>query len=207
MSEFDAINTIHDQDKMLEELWNEFADVPMDPSTECIDADFAIWKKGTEREDIWHWFDERYSKGVAHLLYHQQNDRTYTVTEYCNHCESEIEMRWNTDVDGYMAFCPVCGERLMLCDECRHTEGEGPCDYNSATDSCRHTKRSTHFAMFTSVERMIAIVNHAIDYIGECYNGRELYEELAGSLGMDDDEIIAAGFTSLKEFMDGGSDE
>lgn len=63
--------------------------------------------------------------------------RTYTVTEMCPNCESEIEMRWDTDKMGFYAFCPLCGNRLMLCDECRHS-GEGPCDYDGKTDSCRH---------------------------------------------------------------------
>lgn len=64
--------------------------------------------------------------------------RTYLVTEVCPHCESEVEMRWNTDTMGYKAFCPVCGKRLMLCDECRHTEGTPGCDYNSRLDCCRN---------------------------------------------------------------------
>lgn len=75
------------------------------------------------------------------------SDRTYIVTEVCPHCESEIEMRWDTDNRGFKAFCPVCGKRLMLCDECRHTsDGEHPspniCDYSSQTDSCRRNLES-----------------------------------------------------------------
>ncbi len=62
------------------------------------------------------------------------SERTYTVTEWCPHCESEIEMRWDTDKQGFKAYCPVCGKRLMLCDEC-HQLG-GPCNYDSTTDSC-----------------------------------------------------------------------
>lgn len=60
---------------------------------------------------------------------------------------------------------------------------------------------------FTSPERMEDIANHAIDYLGETLNGRALYESLACTLGMDDDEILAAGFTTLKEFMEGKHDE
>lgn len=63
-------------------------------------------------------------------------ERTYVVTEPCPHCGNEIEMRWNTDADGFKAFCPVCGKRLMLCDECIHAEDYRGCDYNSASDSC-----------------------------------------------------------------------
>ncbi len=64
------------------------------------------------------------------------NERTYTVTECCPHCESEIEMRWNTDTQGFKAFCPVCGKRLMLCDECTHAKDSRGCDYDSRSDSC-----------------------------------------------------------------------
>ena len=53
-------------------------------------------------------------------------ERTYTVTEWCSNCESEIEMRWDTDTRGFEAFCPVCGERLVLCDECLHAEDNPP---------------------------------------------------------------------------------
>lgn len=69
-------------------------------------------------------------------------ERTYTVTEYCPHCENEIEMRWDTDTRGFKAFCPVCGKRLMLCDECRHTGRGGGCDYSSETDSCRYNPQT-----------------------------------------------------------------
>ena len=63
------------------------------------------------------------------------------VTEVCPHCESEITMTWDVAQAGYKAFCPVCGERLMLCDMCLHPEGEGgSCDYDSETDACEHNR-------------------------------------------------------------------
>ncbi len=67
------------------------------------------------------------------------------VTEYCNNCETEITMEWNVKVLGYKAYCPVCGERLMLCDECQHPNGEfdDRCDYDSATCTCKHSKEDT----------------------------------------------------------------
>lgn len=69
----------------------------------------------------------------------EDGPRTNIVTELCPHCEREVEMVWNTDAHGYKAFCPVCGKRLMLCDECQHS-GTGDCDYSRDTDSCRHNK-------------------------------------------------------------------
>lgn len=66
----------------------------------------------------------------------------YEVTEWCPHCESEITMTWDVQSMGYKAFCPVCGERLMLCDECQHSGPNGEytdrCNYDSKTDTCRH---------------------------------------------------------------------
>ena len=62
----------------------------------------------------------------------------FTVTEVCPNCESEITMAWSTIDNGYKAFCPICGNRLMLCDECQHGEPSFDCDYNGATDTCRH---------------------------------------------------------------------
>ena len=64
------------------------------------------------------------------------------VTEYCPHCETEIEMSWDVRVLGYKAYCPICGERLMLCDACQHDLEDDHyldnCDYCTVTDSCRH---------------------------------------------------------------------
>lgn len=57
------------QDAELEQLWHEFADVPMNPDTEEMEAPFMHFPVGTPREDIWHWFDKLHSKGVVYLLY------------------------------------------------------------------------------------------------------------------------------------------
>lgn len=59
-----------------------------------------------------------------------------------------------------------------------------------------------HTRRFATQERMAEIANNAIDSFGGMLNGRSLYEALAGSLKMSDEEIIAAGFTTLKEFME-----
>lgn len=66
-----------------------------------------------------------------------KEERTYIVTECCPHCEHEIEMRWNTEELGFEARCPVCGGRLMLCDECQHLDNPVTCDWNRHSDSCR----------------------------------------------------------------------
>lgn len=35
--------------------------------------EIAMFPKGTDREEIWHWFDENHPKGVAYLLYRGEN--------------------------------------------------------------------------------------------------------------------------------------
>lgn len=59
-------------DTTLERRWEQLDDVPFDdpgPEQDMVLAeDWWNFEKGTPREDIWHWFDERYSKGVAYLL-------------------------------------------------------------------------------------------------------------------------------------------
>lgn len=60
-------------DAFLEEKWREFADVLIDYTDDYPDGVIAngwfIFDKGTERMDIWHWFDDHYSKGIHALLY------------------------------------------------------------------------------------------------------------------------------------------
>ncbi len=70
-----------------------------------------------------------------------KDDRTYKVIEVCPHCMNEIEMTWDTDQRGFKAFCPVCGKRLMLCDECMHLEDGRGCDYDSKNDCCRFSRK------------------------------------------------------------------
>lgn len=73
---------VEDRDKTLEDLWDKFGDIPMNPETERIERDFCydngnvIFPAGTHREDIWHWFDERYSQGVYYLMYKTDMKKT-----------------------------------------------------------------------------------------------------------------------------------
>ena len=72
-------------DSDLEDLWRELADVPFDDGDPDVDMTLAEnWKwfsKGTPREEIWHWFDERHSKGVAFLLYGTQDPEQQETPE------------------------------------------------------------------------------------------------------------------------------
>lgn len=68
-------STIRTIDKQIEKVWDELTNIPFDEDTTSNDSsylvlgeDYHIWKKGTERDIIWCWFDNNHSKGVAWLL-------------------------------------------------------------------------------------------------------------------------------------------
>lgn len=88
-----AMETLEQRDKTLEQLWDELTDIPMNANTEQTEEQFLHFPAGTDREDIWHWFDMRYSKGVAYLLYSGAEDyvpearRLYGLKKLCFDCE------------------------------------------------------------------------------------------------------------------------
>lgn len=91
---FPVIPKTADTDRKLEELWAALEDVSMDPETETIEERFLDFPAGTSRETIWHWFDERYSRGVYYLMYNTGEDHTVEIakmthlSEICEDCES-----------------------------------------------------------------------------------------------------------------------
>lgn len=112
--------TLRERDKRLEELWSQLEDVPMDPDTERLEAPFLHFPAGTSREDIWRWFDERHSKGVAYLLHGDGVDRTEdTATlcyqkQLCTECDSETCV---FNPDGICKFPFVGGRAPGLNDD------------------------------------------------------------------------------------------
>lgn len=51
----------------LEMFWDELGNVPVNDDG-ILQESFLWWPKGTDREDIWHWFDEKYPGGVKKLM-------------------------------------------------------------------------------------------------------------------------------------------
>ena len=82
---------LEDRNRELEELWAEFEDIPMDPETDQIESAFLHFPAGTHREEIWHWFDQRHSKGVYYLLYacnaEQKTKKISTLVQLYNLCD------------------------------------------------------------------------------------------------------------------------
>lgn len=121
------IEPLRDRDDMLEELWAQFGEAPMNPETECIEAPFLGWGPGTNREEIWHWFDCRYSKGIAHLLHGVGNDkagqfsRMMYLRQLCMECTSST-CQFNHG--GECRFAMVHERKPRISDE------DGCIDYN-----------------------------------------------------------------------------
>lgn len=122
----DYIETVAERDELLEELWEQFGDVPMNPETEKMEARFLCFPTGTEREEIWRWFDARYSTGVAGLLYKHGGDddhdvaRIYRMKKLCCPCD-EADCVFNRNRE--------CRLPLIECREpiIRKSEGEDYC--------------------------------------------------------------------------------
>ena len=122
----DRFRTLEERDLILEQVWKELGDIPMDPETEKIEEDFYIFPKGTDREEIWHWFDKRHSKGVAYLLYADSVEHTPEITRLawsrsclCSECSSSLCI-WNPE--GICLFPLISGRKAIVtgegCNDC-----------------------------------------------------------------------------------------
>lgn len=89
--------TIEQRDEELEKLWDELSDVPFDENEDgelVLTEDWYCFDAGTEREEIWHYFDKRHSKGVAYLLYGgnpapTDTDKLVELDAMCFECDAE----------------------------------------------------------------------------------------------------------------------
>ena len=103
------METLQERDAALEQIWKQFADHPINPETEKIEAPFlhlpmsnddyfVSFDAGTPKEDIWLWFDERHSKGVWFLLYGKQTCSSCHETYWSAQNQFDID-----DVKSYIA--------------------------------------------------------------------------------------------------------
>lgn len=131
--EFD---TLTERDEELEALWDKFGDVPMNPDTEKIEEPFIHFPAGTDREDIWHWFDERHSKGVAYLLccgnaerreltdaellklcieYQKRSDETDIREWFENMDDDDIKESYGVTRDELSTLIPAMARKMRKC--------------------------------------------------------------------------------------------
>ena len=68
----------------------------MNPETEELEAAFLHFPAGTNRLEVWHWFDDRYSKGVSFLLYGIQADS--------RRCEIVWDIQKQNDIEDVQSY-------------------------------------------------------------------------------------------------------
>ena len=74
------------RDEWLEEKWHEFADIPViefdtsDSLGMAIEEPFYCYDIGTPQEDIWHDFDNLYSKGLHALMFPDEKVTTDAIS-------------------------------------------------------------------------------------------------------------------------------
>lgn len=61
--------TEEEYDNTLDLMWEQLEDIPINETGENIEEDFYKWKKGTEKEEIWHWFDIRIPEGIENRYF------------------------------------------------------------------------------------------------------------------------------------------
>lgn len=66
----------------------------------------------------------------------------FEVCEVCPDCGAENIMRWDVEKEGYTTYCPHCGSKMMLCDECLHSDNAPICDWNPRNGCCREHKKA-----------------------------------------------------------------
>ncbi len=71
-------------DKLIDEIWDISADAGFDEDRDdrlILAEDSFIWKPGTDREEIWHWFDEHHSKGVTTCCTKDRKEKLMTKAQ------------------------------------------------------------------------------------------------------------------------------
>lgn len=53
----------------LDKMWEQLSDIPVNDTGEIIEDKFYNWDKGTNKEKIWHWFDDRVIGGIGNRYF------------------------------------------------------------------------------------------------------------------------------------------
>jgi len=100
-------------DVQLEEMWADLGNIHFDeadvPGDMVLAEDWHSFQKGTDRLEIWQFFDKRHSKGVAFLLYGATTVSDDITELICRRCKSSIFKSENPD---YAYQCKICDEDL-----------------------------------------------------------------------------------------------
>ena len=98
-------------DTQLEDMWGDLTDIPFDeanvPGDMILAVDWCGFPKGTDRETIWLFFDRHHSKGVAYLLYGE--NETF---------EMEIQFHNHNDPANHPPAVKLTGESILALKDC-----------------------------------------------------------------------------------------
>ncbi|MCL2392919.1 MAG: hypothetical protein FWC66_10015 [Oscillospiraceae bacterium] len=119
-------------DEQLEKMWADLSDIPFDeadvPGDMVLAKDWCGFTKGTDRLEIWKFFDMHHSKGVAFLLYREEPASSHLVspndwrepknneTNLCIFCEVQIPWEGGDEQRGTLWSCQHCGN--SFCEGC-----------------------------------------------------------------------------------------
>ena len=121
----------------------------------------------------------------------------HEAVEVCPHCMQEVPVPNWAPSDGYRAYCPVCFESILLCDECMHAE-DNPghiCDWDGTTGKCFRDYKKEEIPMLkTDREPDLTMVN---EWLARLYD-----EEIKDVEGDIQNETIWA-LSSTNEFDSG----
>lgn len=70
----------------------------------------------------------------------------WECVEVCPYCGGENILQWNTEKQGFLATCQHCGKKILLCDDCLHSE-------DNPTRRCDWTEESNGFGYCFRRER------------------------------------------------------
>jgi len=65
------------------------------------------------------------------------------IAEVCPHCDREQYMRWDVEEQGYEAYCPSCGGKMLICSECMNETADCNvlvCDWSEEEGRCRRCR-------------------------------------------------------------------
>lgn len=73
--------------------------------------------------------------------------------EMCSNCMGENIIQWDVEKDGYEVKCQHCGEKIMLCDACFHSDDNEvhKCDWHEDKGCWR--KRNQRYIRYPEIDR------------------------------------------------------
>lgn len=110
----DVEHSCNFDDVELEKLWELFGCVAVNDNDEILE-EFLGFSEGTDRIEVWHWFDEQHSKGVAYLANGKKSGKAV-----CRRCGTEVQTEEDKELrKEYPYYCPECDENMYSfeCEE------------------------------------------------------------------------------------------